>query len=629
MARRPAELLFAIIWLLPALAWSQVTPTVTITATDATASELGPDTGTFTFTRSGGNIGAALTVFVTKDVTTTVGGADYSDNTGGFFESFSQVPIPAGSASFDLVITPEADNIVEGDEQLDITLAANAAYVVGTPDSAGMTISDDAAIITVTASDAVVSELGPDTGTFTFTRSGGDISAALTVFVTKDVTTTVGGADYSDNTGGFFESFGQVPIPAGSASFDLVITPEADNIAEGDEQLDITLVANAAYVVGTPDSAGMTISDDAAIITVTASDAVVSELGPDTGTFTFTRSGGDISAALTVFVTKDVTTTVGGADYSDNTGGFFESFGQVPIPAGSASFDLVITPEADNIAEGDEQLDITLVANAAYVVGTPDSAGMTISDDAAIITVTASDAVVSELGPDTGTFTFTRSGGDISAALTVFVTKDVTTTVGGADYSDNTGGFFESFGQVPIPAGSASFDLVITPEADNIAEGDEQLDITLVANAAYVVGTPDSAGMTISDDAAIITVTASDAVASERGPGTGTFTFTRSGGDISAALTIFVTKDGTTTVGGADYSDNTGGFFESFGQVPIPAGSASFDLIITPEADNIVEGDEVLDITVAENAAYIIGSPASASMTIEDFVELIFSDGFE
>ncbi|MDX2419322.1 MAG: hypothetical protein QNK19_17825, partial [Xanthomonadales bacterium] len=88
-------------------------------------------------------------------------------------------------------------------------------------------------------------------------------------------------------------------------------------------------------------------------------------------------------------------------------------------------------------------------------------------------------------------------------------------------------------------------------------------------------------------------------------------------------------KDGTTTVGGADYSDNNGGFFESLNQVAIPAGSASFDLVITPEADNIAEGDEVLDITIAENTAYVIGSPASASMTIEDFVELIFSDGFE
>ncbi|MDX2418867.1 MAG: hypothetical protein QNK19_15515 [Xanthomonadales bacterium] len=52
-------------------------------------------------------------------------------------------------------------------------------------------------------------------------------------------------------------------------------------------------------------------------------------------------------------------------------------------------------------------------------------------------------------------------------------------------------------------------------------------------------------------------------------------------------------------------------------------------MFITPEADNIAEGDEVLDITIAENAAYVIGSPVSASMTIEDFIELMFSDGFE
>ena len=380
ITRRPAQLLFAIICLLPTLAWSQVTPTVTITAADATASELGPDTGTFTFTRSGGGISTALTVFVTKDGTTTVVGADYNDNNSSFFESLNQVTIPAGSASFDLVITPEADNIAEGDEQLEITLAANAAYLVGTPNSAGMTISDDPAIITVTASDAVVSELGPDTGTFTFTRSGGNISAALTVFVTKDGTTTVVGADYNDNNSSFFESLNQVTIPVGSASFDLVITPEADNIAEGDEQLDITIAANAAYLVGTPNSAGMTISDDAAIITVTASDATAKERSPDTGTFTFTRSGGNIGAALTVFVIKDGTTTVGSADYSDNNNNFFKSLNQVTIPVGSVSFDLIITPEADNITEGDEVLDITIAENAAYTIGSPASASMTIED---------------------------------------------------------------------------------------------------------------------------------------------------------------------------------------------------------------------------------------------------------
>jgi hypothetical protein len=100
IARKPAQLLFAIICLLPALAWSQLTPTVTITATDATASEPGLDTGTFRFTRNGGNIGVALTVFVTKDGTTTVSGADYSDNNGGFFETPNQVSIPNTRGQF-------------------------------------------------------------------------------------------------------------------------------------------------------------------------------------------------------------------------------------------------------------------------------------------------------------------------------------------------------------------------------------------------------------------------------------------------------------------------------------------------------------------------------------------------
>src|SRR5205823_5118377 len=96
-------------------------PTVTVTASDANASEANRDPGVFTIARTG-STSASLTVNYTLGGTAG-NGADYNALSGA-------VTIPAGAALATVTITPVDDTLVEGSEAVVLSVAANAAYTV-------------------------------------------------------------------------------------------------------------------------------------------------------------------------------------------------------------------------------------------------------------------------------------------------------------------------------------------------------------------------------------------------------------------------------------------------------------------------------------------------------------------
>ncbi len=110
------------------------TTTVTVAATDNTATEAGPTTGTFTVSRTG-STSSALTVYYAVSGTAT-SGSDYNALSG-------SVSISAGSSTGTITVTPINDALVEGNETVVVTISANAAYTVGSPSSATVTIIDD------------------------------------------------------------------------------------------------------------------------------------------------------------------------------------------------------------------------------------------------------------------------------------------------------------------------------------------------------------------------------------------------------------------------------------------------------------------------------------------------------
>jgi hypothetical protein len=121
-------------------------PTVTISATTPNASEAGPTAGQFTVTRTA-STASALTVNY------TIGGT--ATNTTDYATLSGSVTIGAGSATALITVTPVDDALVEGSETVILTLSANAAYTVGSPNSATVTIADN---------DSVTSPPPPPTG---------------------------------------------------------------------------------------------------------------------------------------------------------------------------------------------------------------------------------------------------------------------------------------------------------------------------------------------------------------------------------------------------------------------------------------------------------------------------------
>src|SRR5205823_1063822 len=92
---------------------------------------------------------------------------------------------------------------------------------------------------------------------------------------------------------------------------------------------------------------------------------------------------------------------------------------------------------------------------------------------------------------------------------------------------------------------------------------------------------------------AVVSISATDAVASEPGTDTGTFTITRTG-STSAGLPVYYTLQGTST-SGADYVSPS-----SF--VLIPPGATSVTVVITPQDDTLVEGTEMVVASLGANA---------------------------
>lgn len=93
-----------------------------VAATDANASETGPDPGTFTFTRGGSLVGDLTVAF------TLTGTADHGSD---FATLPTEILIPAGMSSATLTLTPIADGLVEGAEEAQVTLLPGAYQIDG------------------------------------------------------------------------------------------------------------------------------------------------------------------------------------------------------------------------------------------------------------------------------------------------------------------------------------------------------------------------------------------------------------------------------------------------------------------------------------------------------------------
>lgn len=570
-------------------------PTVTVIASDAEASEAGLDPGVLTFSRTG-DTATNLTLRYTISGTATAG-PDYQKKSG-------IVRIKSGQSIRTITIKPKEDKKVEGAESVIATLSPNTAYKIGASGDAAVIISDNDAgsgnlpRLSVVASDPFASEIGPNPGALTFTRTG-DTGSLLTLFYTLSGT--------ASNKHDYERKSGVVRILPGKASHTIFIKPIPDSNVEGDESVIATIDVNESYEVSVSNKATVIISNAPA----NSGDRPMISLYSYGNSAVESPFGGFIlrvyrpdkfsDKELTVRYTVSGTATAG-KDYTSLSGSITMKPGVV-----MESFPLSVVD--DKVQESRETIIVTLSENAAYEIQGSGKKVLFIIDNDPLpkVTVEATDASASEVGLDPGQFTFTRTG-DTDSSLKVYYRRG-----GTADYPVD---YRLTSENVIIPPDQESLSISVKPVNDAIVEGDETVVLSIVKHPYYVVGNrARRAKVTLHDSGSgsgnvlpVVTVTASDAA--EAGiPGEVTFSRT---GDISKTLAIEYELSGTATEV-ADY-------LSKHGILRIFPGHSSRTILIEPVDDQIFEIDETVIITVVPRRlkTYQTNAQSLATMTIAD-----------
>jgi VCBS repeat-containing protein len=543
---------------------------VSIAAVDTSATEGGQLE--FTLTRTG-DLGELT---VTLNATGTASGADYSVPT--------TVTFAAGETTATGFVTASSDDVYEPDETVVLSIAPGTGIVIGASGSASFTIIDvpPTPKVSIAANTASAAEGSPLT--FTLTRTS-DLSSALTVTLAA-TGTAQDGVDYTFPV--------QVTFQANSATATGTITTIADALAEGPENVTLTVEPGAGYVPDTTNSAIFTITDAAPPATEVSIGATVTSANEGSPlTFTLTRSG-DLSAALTVTLSLSGTAQ-NGTDFTVPL--------TVEFAANSATATGSVTTLTDVEVEGNENLTITVEPAAGYVPAAANSVTLTIVDvPPTVVTVVATDGSLREGTTDTGLYTFTRTG-DISQALTVTV---LIHGAGGNPANPSDLGTFEAT-SLTFAANSSTATLLLTAGSDGATEGTEGFTVTVGSGVGYLVGTPSSAAGTI-DDPEPTVVTIAPTVASAEEGSSVSYTLTRTG-DLTNELAVSLQFGGTASHGldfGAD------------GMVMFAAGSDTLTVTLPTVADQLIEGTEQIDVTVTAGPNYTVGAQNTATLTITE-----------
>jgi len=447
---------------------------VSLTATDATATELSGNTGTYRIQRD--NPVGDLVVNLTIANSSTASAADYTfSNNGSVSGSTLTVTIPDGQSFVDVSLTPILDAIAEGTETLTLTLASGSYGINATQTTASVDITD-APVVSVTAQDATATELPGNSGTFRITRTG-DSTQALTVNYAIGGTAT-SGTDYTALTG-------TATITAGQSFVDIILDPMNDSTVEGTETAVLTL-ASGDYAISATNSATVDIID-VPVVTVSVPDASASESTPNSGSFRLTRTG-DTSQNLVVNYTIAGTAT-NGTDYATLTG-------TATIAAGQSFVDVLVDPINDAIAEGDETIQLTLTTGD-YNLDSNSSGEVTILANDPTIPIQPINISQSEGNSGTSSYAFTV---ELSNASDEVVTVDYATVNGSATTADND--YIAKTGTLTFnPGDPLTQTITVDVIGDTKYEADQTFAVNLsnAGNGAISVAT--ASGTILNDDA--------------------------------------------------------------------------------------------------------------------------------
>jgi hypothetical protein len=583
---------------------------LSIVAADADKPEGNADTTPFTFTvtRSGLTTGTTTVDYaVTGSGATPANAADF----GGTLPS-GQITFAPDETSKTLTINVSGDTLVEPDEGFTVTLSGASGGAQITTATANGTIRNDDTQVTLNVAPGSVLEDADEPLVFTFARAG-VTSGSLTVSFTVGGT-AVFSDDYTQTgAASFSAAAGTVTFAAGSTTAEVIVQPLADSVVEPDETVVLSLVSGVAYTVGDPGAATGTIVDDDRPCVFIEDPQPLLEGDAGTQLLLFSvRLCLPLATELSVdYATRDGSATVADGDYQAVSGTL------VFRPGEPLSQTVAVPVLGDLRVEPDEHFFVdlsNLVTEDPDAIVTKDSARGDILNDDTEVGVLVVPASVTEDGGESLIFTFTRNGvtsGELTVDFQVAGTATFST-----DYTASGAASFDTgAGTVTFAAGSTTVTVTIDPVADETVEDDETVVLTLLPGTEYTVAESATATGTILNDDTDVSITVSPSAVLEDSGADLVYTVTRIG-VTDQPLTVHFSVAGDATFD-LDYSvSGAATFTASAGSVQFAAGQTTATLMVQPVADELVEPDETIVLTLLAGNDYRPVTPESATGTI-------------
>ena len=542
------------------------------------------DPAQFRVTRSGGDTSGLLLVELRIDET---GSMLASSGT-------RAVIFPPSDPWVEFSVATIDDNADEPDSVVTAQVAAVAGYVVGTPGSATVTVEDDDAALPGTATVTVVAAATPvaegDDAQFTLTRTGGDLAATLDV----ELAVSEDGAMLAAGESGTRT----VTFAADAATAPLTAATIDDNADEPDSVVTARVESGTGYSPGTPGTASVIVQDDdgaaPATPTVTIAAARTQVAEGDDAEFTLTRTGGDLAAALDVeLAVSEDGDVVAAGDEGTKTARF---------DAGARTATLAVPTEDDSTQESASDVEAALVDGADYDLGTPSEAVVRVTDDDG--PATEGDVRLADGGGPRQGRVEVYLGGRWGTVCDDFFNQPEATVVcrqlgmdGGAALTRN-----------PFPGGAALpillDDLHCTGAENGLA------DCPHAGVGLHNCTHAEDAGVSCGAAGGTPTVGVGRPAAAVDEGDDALFTLTRAGGDLASTLEVTVT---VTETGAMLAAGQSGARTATFAP-----NAASATVAATTAADAQAEPDSVVTLRVAAGAGYLVGAPASASVTVRD-----------
>ena len=510
---------------------------------------------------------------------------------GDYTVDFGRVYFPAGARLRAVTVATVDDTTVENDETFTLRLSApHNVSLDTTADAVTTTIADDDTGLSV--ADAETTE-GQDL-TFTITLGVPRPTPVTVRYATSDGTATAG-TDYTAATG-------TATIGATRTTTTVTVPTDGDSDAEGYETLQLTLTNPSGGVTIQDATATGTINDDGgrpviSIAPVTVTEGDIAEI-----VLELDRPSKD-PIALSIWTWH--TTPIFGrafpvADYDSANR-------VVAFPPGETRAVAYVSTVEDELDERDEffALARTDVKGSAPIAGAARwNIGVTIHDDdpAPVVSVEGPAEVVEG---DTALFTL-RLTAPSGRPTSVWVETVAGTATAPDDFPSQARRV--QFRQVFASPGEAEAVVAVHTADDDVGEPAESFSLRLSSPVSLSEGTMEASVVIVDDDVA---VSVGDKEALEGEP----LSFEVS---LNAPSRQAVTVDWQARVISGTQAAVSADFTEESGTVRLEAGETSAVVDVDTSTDELIEGDERLQLRLSNPAGVLLGDRFGVGTIIDD-----------